>query len=144
MIIWVIPFKSDKLKDKLEALGIHLHTCAYIHLTSVAIRIRVRYPDRHQNLRISSMAHRQPSPKISCKSVHKLLRKVAKRQTDKQRRLHILLGRGKQELIRRWDSERELFYDDIVHIQASAYAHWTDFLISTKHLRYLPTHQSEF
>jgi len=22
----------------------------------------------------------------------------------------------KQELIRRWDSERELFYDDIVHV----------------------------
>jgi len=36
-----------------------------------------------------------------------------------------------QELITRWDSERELFYDDIVHMQASAYAHWTDFLIST-------------
>ena len=35
-----------------------------------------------------------------------------------------------QELIRRWDSERELFYDDIVHVEASAYAHWTDFLIS--------------
>jgi len=33
------------------------------------------------------------------------------------------------------DSERELFYDDIVHADASAYAHWTDFLISTKHLR---------
>jgi len=29
---------------------------------------------------------------------------------------------------RRWDSERELFHDDIVHVQASAYAHWTDFL----------------
>jgi len=24
-----------------------------------------------------------------------------------------------------------LFYDDIVHVEASAYAHWTDFLIST-------------
>jgi len=23
------------------------------------------------------------------------------------------------------------FYDDIVHVEASAYAHWTDFLIST-------------
>jgi len=35
------------------------------------------------------------------------------------------------ELVRRWDSERELFYDDIVHVEASAYVHWTDFLIST-------------
>jgi len=24
------------------------------------------------------------------------------------------------------------FYDDIVHVEANAYAHWTDFLISTK------------
>jgi len=37
----------------------------------------------------------------------------------------------KQELIRRWDSERELFLRDIVHVEASAYAHWTHFLIST-------------
>jgi len=29
-----------------------------------------------------------------------------------------------QELIRRWDSERELFLRDIVHVDASAYAHW--------------------
>jgi len=36
-----------------------------------------------------------------------------------------------QELIRRWDSERELFYNDIMHVQASAYAHWIDFLIYT-------------
>jgi len=34
------------------------------------------------------------------------------------------------------DSERELLYDDIVHVEARAYAHLTDFLISTitKHL----------
>jgi len=44
-----------------------------------------------------------------------------------------------KKLTRRWDSERELFYDDIVRVEASAYAYWTDFLISTKHrsmLRY--------
>jgi len=34
-----------------------------------------------------------------------------------------------KKLIRRWDNERELFYDDIVHVEASAYARWTDFLI---------------
>jgi len=33
-----------------------------------------------------------------------------------------------QELISRWDSERERFYDDIVHVEVSAYAHRTDFL----------------
>jgi len=50
-----------------------------------------------KNLFICSMAHCQPSLKISCKSVQKFLRKVANRhrdrQTDKQR-LHILLGGG--------------------------------------------------
>jgi len=30
----------------------------------------------------------------------------------------------RQELIRRWDSERELLYDDNIHVEASAYAHW--------------------
>jgi len=30
----------------------------------------------------------------------------------------------KQELIKRWDSERELFYNN-AHVEASAYAHWT-------------------
>jgi len=34
----------------------------------------------------------------------------------------------KQELISRRDSERERFYDDIVHVETSAYAHLTDFL----------------
>jgi len=57
---------------------------------------------------------------------------------DYSRRTHNI----NNKLIKRWDSERELFYDDIVHVEASAYAHWTDFLISTKHLRYLPTHPS--
>jgi len=34
----------------------------------------------------------------------------------------------KQELISRWKIERERFHDDILHVEASAYAHWTDFL----------------
>jgi len=41
-------------------------------------------PDRHQNLTICLLAHCQPSLKISCKSVRKFLREVAKRQTDRQ------------------------------------------------------------
>jgi len=45
-----------------------------------------------------------------------------------------LLVDEKQELIRSWDSERELFYDDIIHVEASAYAHWTDLLTSTTHI----------
>jgi len=35
-----------------------------------------------------------------------------------------LLHAWKQELIRRWDSERELLYDDNIHVEASAYSHW--------------------
>ena len=75
-----------------------VHTSTKARLISVAIQIRIRIwildPDRHQNLDICSLAHCQPSLKISCKSVHKFLRKVANRQTDKRRRLHILLGGG--------------------------------------------------
>ena len=65
-----------------------VHASAKARLTSVAIRllirIRIRDPDRHQNLIICSLAHCQPPLKISCKSVWKFLRKVADRQTDRQ------------------------------------------------------------
>jgi len=58
-------------------------------------------PDRQQNLIICLLAHCQPLLKISCKSVPKFLRKVANRQTDrqtdKQRRLRILLGGGNND-----------------------------------------------
>jgi len=40
------------------------------------------YLDRHQNLIICSLAHCQPSLKISCKSVQKFLHKAANRQTN--------------------------------------------------------------
>jgi len=49
-------------------------------------------PDRHGNLIVCSVANRQPSLKISCKSVQKFLRKVANKQTYKQQQLHNLLG----------------------------------------------------
>jgi len=54
------------------------------HLTSDAIRIWICDPDHHQNLIICSLAHCQPSLKISCKSLPKLLRLVANRQTNRQ------------------------------------------------------------
>jgi len=64
------------------------------------IRIWIPDPDRHQNLIVCSLAHWQPSLKISRKSVRKFLHKVANRQTDrqtdKQRRKHYLLGWGNQ------------------------------------------------
>jgi len=65
-----------------------VHTFAKAHLTSVAIRIRtmrIRDPDRHQDLIVCSLAHCHPSLKMSCKSVRKFLRKVANRQTDRQK-----------------------------------------------------------
>jgi len=54
--------------------------------------IRISDPDHHQNLIICSLAHCQPSLKISCKSIQKFLHNVANEQTDKE--LHILLGGG--------------------------------------------------
>ena len=45
-----------------------------------------------------SLAHCQPSLKFSCKSVPKFLRKVANRQTNKQRRLDLFgIGGGNSE-----------------------------------------------
>jgi len=64
-----------------------VYTSTKASLTSVVIRIWIHDPDHHQNLIICSMAHCQPSLKISCKSIQKFLRKVANRQTDKQQRL---------------------------------------------------------
>ena len=57
-----------------------VHTSPKARLTSAVIRIR--NPDRQQNLTICSSANCQPSLKISCKSVRKFLRKVANRQTN--------------------------------------------------------------
>jgi len=75
-----------------------VHTSTEACLSSVAIQIwiciQIPDPDCHQNLIICSLAHSQPSLKISCKSVQKFLCKVANRQINKQRRLHILLGGG--------------------------------------------------
>ena len=75
-----------------------VHISAKARLTSVAIQIRIHIrttdPDRHQNLIICSMAHCQSSLKITCKCVWKFLHKAANRQTDRQLRKHILLGRG--------------------------------------------------
>ena len=58
-------------------------------------------PHYHQNLVSSSLAHWQPSLKISCKSVRKFfLRKVANKQTNRQRRKHNLLGAGNNPNVR--------------------------------------------
>ena len=47
----------------------------------------------------------------------------------------------KQELIRRWDSERELFLQHRT-CRGQRLRPLNEFVISTKHLRYLPTHPS--
>jgi len=62
-----------------------LHTSTKARLTSVAKRIHIRIcdPDRHQTLIICSLAHFQPSLKISCKSIWKFLCKVDNGQRDK-------------------------------------------------------------
>jgi len=52
-----------------------MHTFIKARLISVVV---------HQNLTVCSLAHCQPSLKISCKSVLKFLHKVDNRQTDKQ------------------------------------------------------------
>jgi len=62
-----------------------VHTSATARLTSVTVKIliiRICDLNCHQNLIICSLAHCQPSLKISCKSVWKFLCKVANRQTN--------------------------------------------------------------
>ena len=79
--------------DKTRITGT-VHTSTKARLTSVPdqdlyrpgflIRIRIRGPDRHQNLIVCSLAHCQPSLEISYKSVRKFLHKVANRPTNRQ------------------------------------------------------------
>jgi len=61
-----------------------VHTSAKARLSRIQIRIRILDPDRNQNVTIFSVAHCQPSLKISWKSVWIFLRKVANRQTNRQ------------------------------------------------------------
>jgi len=65
-----------------------VHTSTKLRLTDVVTQIHD--PDHHQNLIICSLAHCQPSRKISCKSIWKFLCKVANRQRERQtnKRLH--------------------------------------------------------
>ena len=62
---------------------------------------RDRYPDRHQNLIVCSLAHCQPSLKISCKSLANFMQSCIQtnKQTHKQRRLHNSLA----EVIIPWE-----------------------------------------
>jgi len=57
-----------------------VHTSAKARLT----RIRIRDPDSHQNLIICSLAHCQPTLKMSSKSVQKFLRIVDNKQSNRQ------------------------------------------------------------
>ena len=84
-------------------------------------------------------------PLLECRAVCRLLRKNPQ---FKIKRWHKLIIRhhwihGKQELIRRWDSERELFLQHRT-CRGQRLHPLNEFVISTKHLRYLPTHQTEF
>ena len=84
------PYITVSNKYRTRSTGT-VHTSAKARLISVAIRIRVCDPDRHQNLIICSLARChlslkiscecQPSLKISCKPAQKCERKVANRQT---------------------------------------------------------------
>ena len=80
-----------------------MHTTAKVRLTSVTIRIRIRMwtcdPDQHQKFNYLFIG---PLPTFSenFMQIRHFLRNVANgetddRQTDKQRLLHNLLGRGK-------------------------------------------------
>ena len=95
-------------------------------LTSVGIWIWIRIPnpDRYQNLTICSLAHCQPSLKISCKSVLKFLRSIANRKTARQANNdeNNLLSGGNKNSSGDEIANVNFFYN-IAHVEASAYAH---------------------
>jgi len=68
-----------------------VHTSAKTHLTSVAIRMSICDLDRHQNLIICSLAYWHLPSKFHAICLEVFVQLL----TDKQRRLHILLGGGK-------------------------------------------------
>ena len=56
-------------KNRTRSTGT-MHTSAKARLASVAIRIRIRDPDCHQNLIICSSAHCQPSTQLNSTSIY--------------------------------------------------------------------------
>jgi len=80
--VWQSEFKTT----------VTVQTCTKARLTSVTIWIRIQIcdPDRQQNLILCSLAHCQPSVKISCKSVWKFLRKVTNRRTNNDENITFL------------------------------------------------------
>jgi len=88
--------KGRKKRNNLKTRSIE--TSARAGLTNVAIRIRIRIrivrdPDRHQNLIVCLLAHWNFHSNPFGSSCAKLL---PDKQTDRQRRLHILIGGGKK------------------------------------------------
>jgi len=70
-----------------------VRTSAKARLTSVVTRIRIRDPDRHQNLIICSLDHCQPSWKFHANPFGSFCAKLLTDiQRNKQRRLHALLS----------------------------------------------------
>ena len=74
------------------------------------------------------LARFQYLTKVSCESLHVyqifvLCKECSFEMLCVLKDFHISLLEYIQELIRRCDSERELFYHNIVHVEASVYAH---------------------
>ena len=86
-----LPRQSSPVHHTTRSTGT-VHTSTKVHLTSIAIRIRG--PDRHQNLIICSFAHCQPSRKFPANPLSFYTKLLTDRQTDKQQQSHILVGRG--------------------------------------------------
>ena len=80
-ILLLLVLKQENQKHWNSA---YLHQGTLISVGIRQIRIEIRDPDRHQNLKVCSLTHCQSSQKISCKSVRKFLRKVTNTQTDRQ------------------------------------------------------------
>ena len=80
--VFSILMQNLNTKDKSTTNQKHWDS-AYLCQDTIIIIIQHQYrdPDHHENLIICSLAHCQPSQKLSCKSVQKFLCKVANRET---------------------------------------------------------------
>ena len=84
--------KHDKLEALAQCIPLPRHVLPVSQYGSV---IRIRDPDRHQNLIICSLVQCQPSRKFHANPFGNFCAKLlTDRQTDKQRQLHIFLGGG--------------------------------------------------
>jgi len=122
-------------------LNAHTHTRTQNRQKSLGVSVsaRLRISWAHRTIQsgdtlvpcsISEMQQLGTQPKKRCDMIYVNAYSTLSSGQSGSLVCRMMIRQSRQELVRRWDSGRELFYDDIVH-KACTYTHWTDFLIFT-------------